>query len=51
MPTRVIIADTFARAAFKLRKRYPRIFLDIESLKIQLESGETPGDRIQGLKH
>ncbi len=48
MPIKVIVAETFLRSALRLKKRYPRVFSDVETLKIQLESGETPGDRLKG---
>ena len=51
MTIKVIFADTFYGALRKLRKRYPHILADVDTLVAQLKEGETPGDRIQGLTH
>jgi mRNA-degrading endonuclease RelE of RelBE toxin-antitoxin system len=51
MPIEVVYADEFLRAARKLQKRYPHVLDDAESLADQLEAGEKPGDRIQGLEY
>ena len=50
MPTEVVYAEEFHRAARKLRKRYPHILDDAEALADQLEAGDKPGDRLQGLE-
>ncbi len=51
MPTRVVVADQFARDARKLKRDYPHILNDVRALRGQLEAGERPGDRLQGLEH
>ena len=51
MPINVVLADTFYSAARKLRKRYPHLLDDVDTLVVQLKEGEIPGDRIQGLNH
>jgi len=51
MAIKVVLADTFYGAARKLRKRYPHILDDVDTLVVQLRQGENPGDRIQGLPH
>lgn len=51
MQIEVVYADSFLRAARKLRKRYTHILDDAEELADQLEAGETPGDRLQGIDH
>jgi mRNA-degrading endonuclease RelE of RelBE toxin-antitoxin system len=48
---KVIFTPAFNQTLKKLRKRYPHILNDIEPLAIELESGQTPGDRIQGLPY
>ena len=47
----VLYAETFLRAAARLQKRYRHVEDDAETLADQLEAGELPGDRIQGLPH
>ena len=39
----------FARQLKQLKKQYRHVEQDIEPLKSDLESGATPGDRLQGL--
>ena len=51
MLTEVVYADEFFRAARKLQKRYPHLFDDVDALADQLEAGEKPGDRLQGLEY
>ncbi len=51
MPTKVVIAEQFLRDAHQLQRAYPHILQDIRGLRAQLEAGEKPGDRIQGLAH
>ena len=46
---KLIYLPEFYRSARKLQKRYPHILPDIDILSDQLERGESPGDRIQGL--
>jgi|SRR3954463_7535339 mRNA-degrading endonuclease RelE of RelBE toxin-antitoxin system len=48
---KVILTPAFNHALKQLHKRYPHILQDIEPLIVQLENGETPGDRIQGLSY
>jgi mRNA-degrading endonuclease RelE of RelBE toxin-antitoxin system len=50
-PTRVDAAPSFDRAAKQLRKKYRHVGRDIEAFIQQLEQGETPGDRLQRIKH
>ncbi|MEO8395447.1 MAG: type II toxin-antitoxin system RelE/ParE family toxin [Chloroflexota bacterium] len=50
MPIKVVYAEEFFRAARKLRKRYPHVLDDVETLADQLEAGEKPGDPLQGLE-
>jgi mRNA-degrading endonuclease RelE of RelBE toxin-antitoxin system len=49
MTIRLIYLPEFYRAARKLKKRYPHVLNDVDVVSDQLEQGETPGDRIQGL--
>lgn len=51
MRVKVVYADEFFRAARRLQKRYPHVLNDAEALADQLEAGETPGDRLQGLDY
>lgn len=51
MPIRVIYAEEFYRAAYQLKKRYPHILNDIDTVSDQLEAGEVSGDRVQGLPY
>ncbi len=51
MPIEVVYADSFFRAARKLQKSYKNVLNDILALKAQLDVGETPGVRIQGLPY
>jgi len=43
--------DAFKRQVKRLSRRYRRIRDDVQPLIDRLVSGETPGDRIQGLGH
>jgi mRNA-degrading endonuclease RelE of RelBE toxin-antitoxin system len=47
MPT-VEIAKSFIRRLKELRKKYPHVTKQVQTLISQLESGDTPGDQIQG---
>lgn len=51
MLIRVVYAESFIRAARKLQKRYPHLEDDAEAFADQLEAGDLPGDRVQGLSH
>lgn len=48
-PVRIEIARFFVRALKHLRKKYPHIVDDVQTLIRRLESGETPGDQVQGV--
>ncbi len=48
---KLIYLPEFYRAARKLKRRFPHILDDVDAISDQLERGETPGDRIQGLSH
>lgn len=41
----------FRKLIKKLKKTYPNIQTDIQSLIDRLETGETPGTQIQGVRH
>ena len=47
---RVVVTPHFNRSFKRLRKKYRRLGDDLKPLIEQLESGETPGDQIQGVK-
>jgi mRNA-degrading endonuclease RelE of RelBE toxin-antitoxin system len=49
MPIEVVYAESFLRAALKLKKRYRNILKDVVALKEQLCTGDVLGDRIQDL--
>ncbi len=49
MTIRLIFLPEFYQAARRLQKRYPHVLDDIDTLSDQLEHGEAPGDRVQGL--
>lgn len=51
MTTRVVLAPHFRQTAKALRKRFPNLMRDLNPLLDELERGETPGDRIQGLPY
>jgi mRNA-degrading endonuclease RelE of RelBE toxin-antitoxin system len=48
---RVETAPTFERELKRLAKRYPNIRRDLEPLIKALIAGDTPGDRLKGLRH
>lgn len=50
-PIQVSISDRFANEVRQLGKRYRRIWLDIQPIINQLESGELPGDQIPGMNY
>ncbi len=47
----VSYADVFKRQVRRLGRKYRHIRSDIEPVIRQLEAGETPGDRLQGIDH
>lgn len=47
--TTVVFGPRFTKLAKKLQRKYSHILGVIEALTDQLEAGEIPGDRIQGL--
>jgi mRNA-degrading endonuclease RelE of RelBE toxin-antitoxin system len=47
----VVYAESFLKAATRLQKRYKHVQDDAETLADQLEAGELPDDRIQGLSY
>lgn len=51
MTIKVVLAPRFRSDAKQLKKRYPSVMRDLNPVLIQLERGETPGDRIQGLAY
>ena len=48
---RVELARFFVKALKYLRKKCPHIVEDVQPLIARLESGETPGDQMQGTKY
>lgn len=50
-PVSVELADFFVKDLKRLYKKYPRVRADAQSLVRILESGETPGDQLQGTGH
>lgn len=49
--TEIRFSRQFKRDLKQLAKRYRRIKSDLNPVLEQLQSGETPGDRIQGTEH
>lgn len=47
----VVAAPVFTHFLKHLAKKYAHVRKDIEPLIEQLESGETPGDQVKGVKH
>jgi mRNA-degrading endonuclease RelE of RelBE toxin-antitoxin system len=47
--TEVIVLSYFVRLIKELRKKFPNVSRDVDPLIEELERGETPGDRIQGV--
>lgn len=45
----VLPTSEFVAQVKHLRRKYPHIRQDVQPLVDQLEAGETPGDRLQGL--
>jgi mRNA-degrading endonuclease RelE of RelBE toxin-antitoxin system len=46
---KVVLARYLIQQVKRLRKKFPHILDDLEPVKRQLEDGETPGDRLQGV--
>lgn len=51
MTTKVVLAPEFRHSSKQLKKRFPSIMKDLNPVLIQLERGETPGDRIPGVPY
>jgi mRNA-degrading endonuclease RelE of RelBE toxin-antitoxin system len=51
MTTKVIAIPEFDKRLKALKKKYPNIRKDIETLLAQLADGETPGDQLQEMAH
>ena len=50
-PVTVRYSDTFKRQLKRLSRKYRRIRSDIQPFITQLESGETPGERLQRVNY
>ena len=50
-PIQIALTPCFQRDLRDLAKRYRSIRLDLQPLMEQLQSGETPGDRVTGIKY
>ena len=50
-PIEIALTPRFQRDLRDLAKRYRSIRLDLQPLMEQLQSGETPGDRVTGIKY
>lgn len=50
-PIQIALTPRFQRDLRDLAKRYRSIRLDLQSLIEQLQSGQTPGDRVTGIKY
>ena len=50
-PIQIALTPRFQRDLRDLAKRYRSIRLDLQPLMEQLQSGETPGDRVTGIKY
>jgi mRNA-degrading endonuclease RelE of RelBE toxin-antitoxin system len=50
-PIQIALTPRFQRDLRDLAKRYRSIRLDLQPLIEQLQSGETPGDRVTGIKY
>ena len=50
-PIEIALTPRFQRDLRDLAKRYRSIRLDLQPLIEQLKSGETPGDRVTGIKY
>jgi mRNA-degrading endonuclease RelE of RelBE toxin-antitoxin system len=50
-PLPVVFTPEFKRNLRQLSKKYPHIRVDIQPIIDSLATGETPGDRITGVKH
>ncbi|WP_016952566.1 type II toxin-antitoxin system RelE/ParE family toxin [Anabaena sp. PCC 7108] len=51
LPIEITLTPRFQRDLRELAKRYRSIRSDIQPLIDQLQAGETPGDRIAGIKY
>ena len=51
LPIQIALTPRFQRDLRDLAKRYRSIRLDLQPLMEQLQSGETPGDRVTGIKY
>ena len=51
VPIQIALTPRFQRDLRDLAKRYRSIRLDLQPLMEQLQSGETPGDRVTGIKY
>ena len=51
LPIQIALTPRFQRDLRDLAKRYRSIRLDLQPLMEQLKSGETPGDRVTGIKY
>jgi mRNA-degrading endonuclease RelE of RelBE toxin-antitoxin system len=51
LPIQIALTPRFQRDLRDLAKRYRSIRLDLQPLIEQLQSGETPGDRVTGIKY
>ena len=50
-PIQILLTSRFKKDLSQLAKRYRSIRQDLTSLIEQLQTGETPGDQISGLKY
>ena len=50
-PIEIALTPRFQRDLRDLAKRYRSIRLDLQPLMEQLQSGETPGDRVTGIRY
>ena len=51
LPIQIALTPRFQRDLRDLAKRYRSIRLDLQPLIEQLQLGETPGDRVTGIKY
>jgi mRNA-degrading endonuclease RelE of RelBE toxin-antitoxin system len=51
MTIRVVFSSFFIQVIKRLQKKYPHVLNDIQPLILQIEAGQTPGDRLQGLPY
>lgn len=50
-PVRISFGEQFLKDLKHLKKKYPNIRRDVDSLVESLQNGETPGDQIQAVGH